>query len=69
MKGGTLWVKLSLSTVPRLTLCMLGNFACFFSSAIVGVFIQVNFKNVWRTSGLPGAVYDVRLNLNILLVK
>ena len=22
-----------------------------------------------RTSGLPGAVYDVRLNLNVLLVK
>ena len=25
--------------------------------------------NFGRTSGLPGAVYDVRLNLNVLLVK
>ena len=29
-----------------------------------------NPKTHWgRTSGLPGAVYDVRLNLNVLLVK
>ena len=26
-------------------------------------------KTERRTSGLPGAVYDVKLNLNVLLVK
>ena len=34
-------------------------------SAIFSTFIKLP----WRTSGLPGAVYDVRLNLNVLLVK
>ena len=29
----------------------------------------LRFVIVGRTSGLPGAVYDVRLNLNVLLVK
>ena len=30
---------------------------------------NISYNSYWRTSGLPGAVYDVRLKLNVLLVK
>ena len=31
--------------------------------------LSLHHYRVWHTSGLPGSVYDIRLNLNVLLVK